>query len=111
MRRNKRCFSHFLLRSQFLVPRSILQHSLVVFIPFILQLFMLLLFNLPQCCLEALFQFLLLSFELGNLIGSHASSIVQVVIEFVNFCFLLVGAHLVVHGLRTVVRGLVLLLG
>ena len=111
MRRNKRCFSHFLLRSQLLVPRSILQHSLVVFIPLILQLFMLLLFNLPQCRLEALFQFLLLSFELRNLIGSHASSIVQVVIEFVNFCFLLVGAHLVVHGLRTVVRGLVLLLG
>jgi len=39
---NKPCLGHFLLHDKFLVPRSFLQHPLVVFIPLIFQLFMLL---------------------------------------------------------------------
>ena len=101
---------HFLIRGQLLVPRSILQHPLVVLIPLILQLFMLLLLHLPQRSLVTLFQLLLLCFKLCYFVLPHAASVVQVIVEFVNFCFLLVGAHLVINALRTVVGGLVLLL-
>lgn len=107
---DKRRLSQFLLRGKLLVPSSVLQHPLVVFVALAFELFLLILFHFSERLFVALFHVLLAGFELGDFVGRHAASVVQVVIQFVNFGFLLVGAHFIIDGGGTVVRGLVLLL-